>query len=194
MRYTGLRDDRGFTLLEVLVSLLIVAIVMTAMVTFFVSTTAVLAQQRDRQAAVQLADDGMELVRAKGTAVAAGRSAGTVSPVGGVDLSGMNQLDIVGAGAQLPLQTTSTVAGVTYQRYTYVGTCFEPASGGGPVTCTKATGDVEFYRVVVAVAWQGRGCTGGTCTYVSATLISCGTWTSGTDLCADNEPAFRVTP
>jgi prepilin-type N-terminal cleavage/methylation domain-containing protein len=195
VRYIGVRDDRGFTLLEVLVSLLILAVVMTSMVTFFVSTMAVLAQQRDRQAAIQLVDDGMELVRAKGTAVADGRTSGTVTPAPGADLSGMKQLNVAGSGAELPLQTTEgPIAGVTYQRYIYIGTCVEPATASGTATCTPNTGDVEFYRVVVAVTWPDRHCTGGTCSYVSSTLVSCGTWTSSGDLCSDNEPAFRVTP
>lgn len=196
MRSTGVRDDSGFTLLEVLVSLLILAIVMTAMVTFFVSTTAVLAEQRDKQAAIQLADDGMQLVRAKGTALANGRVAGTVTPVTGVDLSGMNQLNALGSGTvELPLQTTEgPIAGVTFQRYIYLGTCVEPAKSNGAVSCTAGTGDVEFYRVVVAVTWPDRRCTGGTCAYASSTLVSCGTYTSSGDLCSDNEPAFRVSP
>jgi prepilin-type N-terminal cleavage/methylation domain-containing protein len=195
VRYADVRDDRGFTLLELLVAFMLVAIVMTAMVTFLVSTTAVLGQQRDRQAAIQLADNGMELVRAKGTALAKGRVAGTVTPAPGADLSGMNQLNATGTGpVELPVQTTQTVAGVTFQRYIYLGTCFQPArTGRATVSCTPATGDIEFYRVVVAVTWSDKHCAANTCSYVTSTLVSCGMWTDA-DPCSSDEPAFRVTP
>jgi prepilin-type N-terminal cleavage/methylation domain-containing protein len=56
------RED-GFTLLEVLVSLAIISVVLTAMSQFFVRSMSSVNQQGDRQAAVQLASDGMERMR-----------------------------------------------------------------------------------------------------------------------------------
>jgi prepilin-type N-terminal cleavage/methylation domain-containing protein len=187
--------DDGFTLTELLVSLIIVAIVMTALLTFFVSTTSILSQQRDRQAAIQLAGSAMELVRAKGTTVTTGRVAGSAPYVApGVDLSTTTQLNGISGTPVLPLQTAQgPIAGVTYQRYIYVGTCNEPATGTGAVGCTTAAGPVRLVRVVVAITWSDRHCTGGTCSYVTATLVSCGMWTSA-DPCAASEPVFQVIP
>ncbi len=198
MRLRVVRDEAGFTLLEVLVSVVLIGIVMTALVTFLTATTSVLAGQRDRQAAVQLADDAMELVRAKGAAVANGRvaaNATTVAP--GVDLSTMNELDgnpPAPAQPDVAIATTrGPIAGMTFQQYIYVGTCFAPAVAQGAMSCTKSTGSVEYYRVVVALTWPSRRCTGGTCSYVTATLISCGMWTSAT-ACDPDEPVFRYAP
>ena len=78
--------DGGFTLLEVVISVVLVGIMMTALVSFFVSTTAILNQQRDRQVAVQLADSVMEGVRAKGLTIVTGRTAGNADTEGHANL------------------------------------------------------------------------------------------------------------
>jgi prepilin-type N-terminal cleavage/methylation domain-containing protein len=193
------RDDSGFTLLEVVIATLVVGIVMTAMVTFFVSTTIVVSRQRDRQTAVQLADDAMESVRAAGPAVSDGRvsgNAGYVAP--GVDLTGMSQLDALDPAwnGPVPLPVSAsrgTVAGVRYTQYDYVGICYQAESSAGELACAKATNDVRFLRVIVAITWPDRRCTGGTCSYTTSTLVSCGMWTNA-DPCARAEPVFRVIP
>jgi prepilin-type N-terminal cleavage/methylation domain-containing protein len=55
--------DAGFTLVEVLASLAVIGIVMTAVTTFFVRSMVSIAVQGSRQAAIQLAADGMERMR-----------------------------------------------------------------------------------------------------------------------------------
>ena len=57
------RTDAGFTLVEVLASLAVIGVVMTAVTTFFVRSMISVDLQGSRQAAIQLASDGMERLR-----------------------------------------------------------------------------------------------------------------------------------
>jgi len=179
-------SDAGITLLEVLVSIMLIGIVMTAMTTFFVTAVSATSRQGGEQAAVQLADDATERVRAlKGSAVAMGRdktSSDTqwASPVVGVApyLADMQEAWDATAtypsGASAPLPTTAvstTIDGVPFGQRWYVGKCWQPL-GGGDCGATQTSGYVEYFRVVVAVTWSERHCTGGTCSYVTSTLVS----------------------
>ena len=56
--------DAGFTLIEVLSALAVVGVVMTAVTTFFVRSMVTVDVQAARQAAIQVAADGMEQLRA----------------------------------------------------------------------------------------------------------------------------------
>jgi prepilin-type N-terminal cleavage/methylation domain-containing protein len=56
--------DAGFTLIEVLSALAVVGVVMTAVTTFFVRSMVTVDVQAARQAAIQVAADGMEELRA----------------------------------------------------------------------------------------------------------------------------------
>jgi prepilin-type N-terminal cleavage/methylation domain-containing protein len=56
--------DAGFTLIEVLSSLAVVGVVMTAVTTFFVRSMVTVDLQATRQVAIQVAADGMEELRA----------------------------------------------------------------------------------------------------------------------------------
>ena len=68
-------SDEGFTLLETLVSLALITVLMTALTPFFTGWLRTIGVQRDRQVAIQLADDAMERVRALGaTGLLIGRS------------------------------------------------------------------------------------------------------------------------
>jgi prepilin-type N-terminal cleavage/methylation domain-containing protein len=57
------RDDAGFTLVEVLVSIAVMTAVLTALTVFFTRAMRSVNQQGDRQTAIQLASDGMERMR-----------------------------------------------------------------------------------------------------------------------------------
>jgi prepilin-type N-terminal cleavage/methylation domain-containing protein len=63
VRESATPGEQGFTLLEVLVSLAIMSVVLTSLSVFFVRSMSSVNQQGDRQAAVQLASDGMERMR-----------------------------------------------------------------------------------------------------------------------------------
>ena len=56
--------DAGFTLVEVLASLAVVSVVLAATTTFFIRSMATIDMQGVRQAAIQVASDGMEQLRA----------------------------------------------------------------------------------------------------------------------------------
>ena len=56
--------DDGFVLLETVVSIGLIAVVMAAFTTFFVSTVAFTNQQRATQVATQIANSAVEAIRA----------------------------------------------------------------------------------------------------------------------------------
>ncbi len=56
--------DAGFTLVEVLASLAVISVVLAATTTFFIRSMATIGVQGVRQAAIQIAADGMEQLRA----------------------------------------------------------------------------------------------------------------------------------
>jgi prepilin-type N-terminal cleavage/methylation domain-containing protein len=62
--------DAGFTLVETLVSLAIIGTVLTAVSTFFVRSMVITTLEGARQAAVEVADAGMEQLRAQPGALA----------------------------------------------------------------------------------------------------------------------------
>lgn len=178
--------DAGFTLVEVLVSIAVIGIMMTALTTFFVSTVAATGRQGHQQMAVQLATDAAERARSiKSSAVLGGRDRISTdhqwaSPVAGVGpyLADMVEVwdgeAVFPAGASAPLPTSPrmvTLNNVEYGQHWYVGACWQPAAGGGcgPV---QVAGAVRFYRVVIAVTWADHRCAGSSCGYVTVTLLN----------------------
>jgi prepilin-type N-terminal cleavage/methylation domain-containing protein len=181
----GAGDDAGFSLIETIVAIALVGVVMASLSAFLVTSVSVTSQQSGRKGAIQAADDATELVRAlKGSALLTGRDYNTVHTqwqagmTGGLSsyLSTMAEAwdttAATGSGATAPLPTTSksvTLNGVTYGQSWYVGRCWQPTAGGD---CAAATGDVGFFRVVVAVTWTEKHCPASACSYVATTLVS----------------------
>jgi prepilin-type N-terminal cleavage/methylation domain-containing protein len=178
--------EAGFSLVEFVVSIAVISVVMTALTMFFVTTVSVTSQQSGKQAAVRLADDGIERARAlRGSAVTAGRDRTSTdnqwtNPVAGVGPHLVNaqvtwdSAAAFPAGASAPLPTSArpvTVNGVSYSQSWYVGKCWQPG-GGGDCGATQTAGYIEFYRVIVAVNWPERHCAAATCSYVMSTLVS----------------------
>ncbi|GAB1693228.1 putative Ig domain-containing protein [Krasilnikovia sp. M28-CT-15] len=189
------RADDGFTLVEVMVSLAVIGTVMTALAPFLIRSLAVVAEQRSREVAVQLASDAIERARAlTGTTALAGRSATatnvqwtsaptavrpyllTMSPAWDKLLQAGST-----AGADAGLPTSAVVVpvnGITYSQNWYLGTCRQQFGGGGscddPAAADPdpARADVPFLRVVAAVTWPDGSCPNRSCTYVTTTLIS----------------------
>ncbi|GIJ50896.1 hypothetical protein Val02_77820 [Virgisporangium aliadipatigenens] len=177
-------DDRGFTLVEVLISILLITIVMTALTAMFVSSVAFTNKQQGRQMAIQLADDAVERVRAlNGAKLVTGRTQSAVlaqqsSPAPGVAPHIVaTQFATVydnTAGATELLPTAPNVVpinGLSYSQYFYVGQCWQ-ARGDTKCTSTSGAGRVPFYRVVIAVTWPQRQCANNTCSVVTSTLVS----------------------
>ncbi|MGC9669227.1 putative Ig domain-containing protein [Planosporangium sp. 12N6] len=174
--------DAGFSLVEMVVSIAVISVVMGALTTFLVTSLSAINQQRSKQTAIQLASSGIEQVRAlKGSVVAAGH-AGVAwdRSVPGVAryLAEMKALAAPPSAppASAPLPTTAEevrVNGVAYQRYWYVGECWQ-ARTGGACTATPGPAAVKLLRVVVAVTWPGpeRWCGRAACAYLTSTLVS----------------------
>ena len=152
------------------------------MTQFFVASTGAIRRQGGAQAAVQLAQDAIEQARKLSpAALLKGRDQQSVdaqwaAPVAGVDLSTMSKVydpsAANGAGAAAALRTTGeqvTRAGRTYTRYWYLGACWQAQNGAA---CTAASAYAPFSRLIVAVTWPERLCSGGTCRFVSSMLIS----------------------
>jgi prepilin-type N-terminal cleavage/methylation domain-containing protein len=182
-------DDDGFTLVEVLVSLALIGTVMTSLAPFLVRSLAVVADQRSRQVAVQLAGDATERVRARtaraalaGRSLSASEAAWNTAPADVrpyLDTMKLTYDPLLPAhstaGANAGLPTTPRVVpinGVPYSQSWYLGTCVQPARSGGTCHHPDTPDPVRFLRVVAAVTWPDRTCPDGTCVYVTATLLS----------------------
>jgi prepilin-type N-terminal cleavage/methylation domain-containing protein len=73
--------DAGFTFVEVLSALAVVSVVLAATTTFFIRSMMTIDLQGMRQAAVQVASDGMEQLRAVPGALALGWVTANAAPV-----------------------------------------------------------------------------------------------------------------
>ena len=181
-----LKDD-GFTLLEALVSLGLLTVVLAAVSLYFLSASATNRRQADTQTATQLAISAMERTSLlPGAAVLSGRSETAVRTqhhAPGVDtylaptLTEPAWQTPADEPTTLSLPTTPepvTIGGTPskYHRSFYVGTCWRPLTGGDCVVVPASDRPAHqlMYRVVVAITWPSRDCTGGTCSYVTALL------------------------
>ncbi|WP_433725363.1 putative Ig domain-containing protein [Actinoplanes sp. CA-051413] len=199
-RLRGTGDD-GLSVVEVIVALAVIGTVMTAMLPFLVTSVVMVSQQRDEQAAVEIANDALERARAlKPSSLLVGRGEQTTKKQWAdapdrvrAYLTTMKQdwdpADVL-AGAAAPLPTEPrvvTVYGTRYSQNWYVGRCWQPRVDPSKTVVadcapalTQAT-DVAFFQVVVAVTWTARrsvtqgSCVQGVCAYVATTLVSPGT-------------------
>ncbi|MBG0830667.1 putative Ig domain-containing protein [Planomonospora sp. ID67723] len=191
------RGEAGFTLIEVMVSMVVIGTVMAALTVFFTNSLTFTGHKRSEQLAIQLAGDAVERARAvKGSALLAGRS----------DIKSKEQWDDAptavlpylqtmkrdwdpmlasgstsGDTATLPTKpVTVTVGGVRYEQSWYVGRCRQPGPSSSvtalacdhPDKPIPGTVSVPFFRVVVAVTWNHKACQPEECVYVTSTLMS----------------------
>ncbi|GAA3125348.1 hypothetical protein GCM10010466_15290 [Planomonospora alba] len=194
-RRAPVRGEAGFTLVEVLVSMVVIGIVMSALTVFFTNSLSFTGRQRSQQVAVQLAGDGVERVRAlKGSALPSGRGESAtmtqwngappaVAPYLRTMEPAWDKLAEGSAGASAPLPTspeTTTVNGTDYDRSWYVGRCRQQAGDTTGLSCehpdspdpAPGKADIAFFRVVVAISWPQKDCPDGRCTYVTSALTS----------------------
>ena len=184
----GAGAEAGFTLVETMVSVFIISVVMAALTNFFVTAVLTTDHQGAVQTATRVATEASSRVRTmKGSALTAGRDAMTShtqwnNPAPGVAPYRVDMAEAwdatatVGAGgsAGTALPTTpqtTTVDGIAFLKHWYIGRCWQPL-GGGACTATQISGGATFFRVVVAVTWQGRTCAQRTCFFVTSTLVS----------------------
>ena len=144
-------SDAGFSLVETLTSIAIIGVVMTALTTFFVSTTTTL-DKRGLQTAVRLAHDGIDLVKSlPGANIVEGRGESDViaqlndltsGKIPGLDLPDLNNLlstitpafdSSLGRLARSAANPTLSIApepnlvnNTNFDRYWFVGTCNMP--------------------------------------------------------------------
>ncbi|MER7279714.1 putative Ig domain-containing protein [Dactylosporangium sp. NPDC000244] len=187
--------DGGFSLVETLTSIAIMGVVMTALTTFFVSTTNTINKERGLQMAIRLASDGIELVKSlPGSTLAVGRSAKDIATqlstdvVPNLDLRSLATTMSMVSDPTLPAGASSlnpvlpvvpeqlTVNDAVFKRHWFIGSCVMDPKLGSGAPCLLSAGipnPLSFFRVVVAITWQNsRACAGGQCSYITDTLVA----------------------
>lgn len=198
-RRAGEDRDAGFTLIEILVAMVLMAIVMSSLAVFFIGAQKSSSALRMRQSATVVADAAMDNVHAIDvTKILAGRDktssdAQWAAPPVGVDLTSMTELydtttpaPASGFGATLSTDPTSgqpmglptvpetkKVNGTPFNVSYMIGQCYVP-DGGGACTKTGTATSVRMDRIVVAVNWtiKGLACPLHICAYVIGSLLS----------------------
>jgi prepilin-type N-terminal cleavage/methylation domain-containing protein len=142
--------DGGFTLIEVLASLSVIGLVLTAATTFFVRSMVTIDLQGSRQVAIQVASTSLEQLRAM-----SGEPAMTWL-LGKVD-----------AGTTAVPNTQGSLA------YRQTWTCVEGASPCVATTLTTALGSGPiFLGATVKITWTSKDCAASLCSYSATTKIS----------------------
>jgi len=173
--------DGGFTMIEVLVALALISGLMAALGTYFVGTMKVSRYQAQIQTATRLLQTSMEQARGYGGgALLVGRAeCGSCLDVTGYDnpeyLTGMVRWDAQGTDVTPTVPLTNnpqvdTINGIQYTRYTFVGKCWQAATGGA--CSTTSTLPVAMVRLVVGVTWTGSSCPYAFCIRASSALFS----------------------
>lgn len=190
-RRLRLDDDSGFTLLEMIISIVLVTVVMAALTVLYVNVLGSVTAQRAKQAATSVATDAVDNARSIGAAGAVhGRDASSVATQFGSFTTGpvadvLTQMTPAsdtsaspGSGRTAALPTVAqqrTINGLTYSVNYLVGYCYRAGSDSTDTAdCVRsqASGSVQYTRVVVAVGWSNKSCAGGSCTYVSSVLLN----------------------
>jgi hypothetical protein len=172
-------------MIEMMVSLVIIAIVTTAALSFFINGLRSETGQRQRQNAVYLADQQMQVVQAipvgqlvQGRTSAFQASALTQSIAGTLNLPAQSDASASASYDSntndttplIPLSLTQTVNKVPYTLYTFIYACHFLASTGN---CgkTAATGSTTELRVTVAATWTSNAGCSQLCNYSTSTLV-----------------------
>jgi type II secretory pathway pseudopilin PulG len=167
-------DAGGFTLVEVIVALGLILFVMSASVPFFVRSLQTSSTQQVREAAVALADQGMEQARAvQASSMASGRNQTIAqtnwSALPAAAAQAMTQstawYDSGANGSATPLipwsvsDSTTFVNNLQYTVDTEIGKCWITSTSSqcttttGAVNTSTLTGATPLYRIIVDVHW-----------------------------------------
>lgn len=199
------RDD-GFTLIEMVVALLLLAIVLLPFAEAYSGTTAANVQGRLQQAAVFVAGTALDEARAVPpvdllTDRVAGSTTSSSASCPGVaevlppgdttalqaDLASITPYESPAQPCSGPIPftpTTTTMDGYTFSSYWYAGVCYQ-VSGACAATAPSSETQAGLVEVLVDVTWKGaRICPQGTCSYLTSTLFSD----------KQPEPTFNVGP
>jgi prepilin-type N-terminal cleavage/methylation domain-containing protein len=178
--------DDGFSMVEMMVALLIIAIVSAASIAFFVDNIQGVNNQRQHQEAVYLADQQMETVQSlPATRLVSGRTQTEVTALySSAAATAMNitaQDDTSNAGnydptatsagnESIPLTMTQTVNKVPFALTTFVDVCWY-SNVTGFCTPTSTATTTKEYRASVYVTWKAPGACKNGCNYSTSTLI-----------------------
>lgn len=195
------RGDEGFSMIEVIVAIVIIGIVASSALWFFINGIKTSSSLERQQTAVSVATSAMELsfIHEPRTSVTAGVSGLVIgrpsadvnnafSTVAALGVKGVNNSyalsDPAGGTPALPIKTTVTRAGEEYTVYTLVGACYRTASASGSAQdCDKVVGysnepatlpvgKARLLRIIVVVTWAPLGTECATlCTYDVSTLV-----------------------
>jgi prepilin-type N-terminal cleavage/methylation domain-containing protein len=190
-------NDDGFSMVEMMVSLLIIAIVSSASIAFFVDNIRGVNNQRQHQEAVFVADQQLESVQSlpiaklvtgrtlsEVTALYASAPSTALNIVGQDDTTSAGNYDATATGATcavshcvVPVTGAATnglpvvINNVSYNPTTFIDVCWY-SNVTGFCTPTKTAVTTQEYRVSVWVTWVSSGgtCVNG-CNYSTSTLI-----------------------
>ncbi|MFI5493659.1 prepilin-type N-terminal cleavage/methylation domain-containing protein [Actinoplanes sp. NPDC051859] len=181
-------DDAGFSLLEVMVAISLLHVLLIALTTFYLDSGVTIRRHEQRQEASRVAAAAMEKVRALGgdkillgrDKISVERQEQDVVPAavpyldGGKRVWGEKAADDAEEPVPVPTSAvTVSQSGIEFQQNWYVVGCWQVLDS---TDCTKDNegkkGAVPLLRVVVAVTWPDNGCAGGTCEFVTSTLVS----------------------
>ena len=180
--------DSGFTLVESLVAIAVISVLMASLGTYFISTMKVSRQQAQIQAAIRIAQAGMESARGYGgpTLLVGRAQCGSCTNVDDYDLGYLDNTvrwdaAVSGVTPTVPipnfnaLPTPVVVNGVNFYRYFLVGKCWlttpAPAVPTPKAVCGTAPTAVPMIRLVVGVTWTESSCKGTTPCIRGATAL-----------------------
>ncbi|TQL41921.1 prepilin-type N-terminal cleavage/methylation domain-containing protein [Homoserinimonas aerilata] len=189
-------DERGMTLIEVVVAVVILGLLSTLSLSLYMTSMNASSTHKNRELAITVANESMEIVSGWSptakiattslSTLFAGRTAAAVAAqwAAAPANSGLEQTyptwDTTGASApELPLSSISTFNGTKFLAQTFIGTCFQPVSGGD---CKKLAGQAtapsvapggysSMVRATVVVTWTAGDCDSGHCWYKASTLL-----------------------
>jgi len=191
------RDDDGFSLVEVVLSMVLLTLLLTSAGVMFIGGIKHGAGLQRRQTAVVLAQQAIEAARAVSAVPDAqgcvkllqGRTQALVdaqwsnAPSGVTSVtdeawmpsgcSGSIVLPLQGAVAGMGAVTDPVVVGgQSYTLTTYVGTCRLTAARTACLQAAAVPGGTStLYRIVARVTWSGPGCETAPCAYSTSTLV-----------------------
>lgn len=193
----SMREDKGLSLVEVVVALALIGIIATAAAMFFISGLVTNKELRMEQVAASVANQALDAARAvsprpptvgsvsgvlKGRAQADVEAAfAAANPVDIADMVTTEAWDPTGfvgtADDWVPLTSDTQIANTKYKVTTLIGGCYRPKSASTTEqNCEVAGSDathVLIYRVRAIVSWTEKNCPegGDSCTYRATALI-----------------------
>jgi prepilin-type N-terminal cleavage/methylation domain-containing protein len=177
-------DEAGFSLLEVVVSLLLLAVVSTSALSLFVRAMHSTDVAGQRQQAVEVANSQLETVRAlpphnlvKGRTQTEVDALWSTAGTSTITSQSVKYFDGTGSASAsdnvVAIEQSESLNHVAYTVRTFVDKCYQNASSSA---CGSAVTTTWMIRVSVQVTWglgAGQHCAtaDGTCSYVASTLI-----------------------